>query len=167
MELELTLSVTSDWPPPKGRSASAWPGLAFSPVPNPGVRLGHPPPCLTEIKQPRTARRRSAAERLAVASLELGLVDDAHRLAEVPARCREAKRSARRGSAAYLRDLGVRRVAESEFPVSVRPSVWSPCLPESLQSMSLSLEIRADNAARAAGLLALERVEGASEEQHS
>ena len=31
----------------KGRSASARPGLAFSPVPSPGVRLEHPPPCLT------------------------------------------------------------------------------------------------------------------------
>ena len=54
MELELTPSVTSDLPPPKGRSASARPGLAFSPVPSPGVRLEHSPPCLTEMKQPHT-----------------------------------------------------------------------------------------------------------------
>ena len=71
--------------------------------------------------------------------LELELVEAVHRLAEVPARCREAERSARRGSAFDLRDLGVGRVAESEFPVSVRPSVWSPGLPMSSWSMS-SLE---------------------------
>ena len=41
------------------------------------------------------ARRRSAAERLAVAGLELGLAEVARCLAEVPARRCEAERSAR------------------------------------------------------------------------
>ena len=52
--------------------------------------------------------RRHAAERLAVPVLELGLVDDVHHLAEVPAGCHEAERSARWGNKVALRDLNVR-----------------------------------------------------------
>ena len=68
--------------------------------------------------------------------LGLGLVDDVHRLAEVPARRCEAERSAHCGIAVDLHDLGVQVSHRFGFPFSVRPSIWSPYLSGSLWCMS-------------------------------
>ena len=59
--------------------------------------------------------------------LELELVEAVHRLAEVPARCRDAERSARRGSFFDLRDLGVGRVCQLDAEVR-RSGLLRPAL---------------------------------------